>query len=1033
MHSFGQDASTVAIQGAISDASGARIVGARISVVGTGTGVARQMSTDREGTFRFEMLPPGEYWIRVESSGMGKQEQQVRPEIGGAAKVDFVLLPGSGRQYVEVVSRSTIVDTVGSDVSRVIDEKTIDETPLNGRRFTDLALLTPGVTQDPRSLTSGSNGDLAFGGIRGYQTSFLVDGADFNNGFFSQQQGRFRAPYQFSNDVVQEFRVSSNAYGAETGRAGGAVINVATKSGTNQIHGSAFYYLRDTDLGAAYPFTGIKPSGEQWQWGFTAGGPLRQKKIFFFAGWDQHSFDDPNVVRFLNGQPDVVPTPYDYDPLDQGLVLSQAAQLSQMGGSYHAALDGSTKFLKLDDTLNARNFLSLRWSNSNFSGANNVFFDPGNPVTNSPMSANGEEVVHTNSVLATLTTAFTTRWTSHARLQFSEDLQQSFANSDDSRTEIYGIVDGFGRSTILPRKTREHRLHGAETASFDKARNSWKFGADALWTWDYNFFPSMFGGEYDFDTIRVNPWTFAPETYGEHLTPLRAYAHGTPRYYMQSFGTAVSHPDSREYSAFAQDSVRVTSHLGVSLGVRYDLQNYPANGLVENPIWPTSGKMPSPKNNFAPRVSFAYAFGDHHPLTVRAGYGWFYTRIPQIYESSVQTGNGFGQSFLFLDNQQAANARLFPAYPNPLVNCGVTATTCVAPANVAGDLTTEIYAFDPKFRTPFVQQGSLTLEKELSSKLVVATTYLYVHGEHLLRAVDANLPAPVTVPYPVYSAEGNATGQIYQEQSFGTWQMTKSLTCPFPPCINDAQRPIPQTGAIDVFQSAATSLYNGLTISARKRMGRGVSFQLAYTYAKALDDGQDALVAGSPSTVQNPYALNADRGLSTTDQRQRFVLQAVAEPRPFHRDQAVLRSLFNNWKFSQVTTVGSGRPVNAEVSGDANADGNIGNDRLPGLPRNSLVGPDYASTELRVSRNIRLNARYRFELLVEGFNVMNRDNKKITTTDNGFVTTAADFQEGSYLVGSTLYPARYVTNSQFMQADSSYIPRQIQFSARLKF
>jgi outer membrane receptor for ferrienterochelin and colicin len=242
----------------------------------------RRLRSNDSGTFAIEMLPPGEYWVRVYERGMGNQELQVRPEIGGAAQIDFVLLPGTVRQEVEVASRATIVDTVGSDVSRVIDEKTIDETPVNGRRFTDLALLTPGVTQDPRGLTAGSNGDLSFGGIRGYQTSFLVDGTDFNNGFFAQQQGRFRAPYHFSNDVVQEFRVSSNAYGAETGRAGGAVINVATKSGTNQIHGSAFYYLRDSNLSASFPFSGIKPNGQQKQWGFTVGGPLSKQDLLFY-------------------------------------------------------------------------------------------------------------------------------------------------------------------------------------------------------------------------------------------------------------------------------------------------------------------------------------------------------------------------------------------------------------------------------------------------------------------------------------------------------------------------------------------------------------------------------------------------------------------------------------------------------------------------------------------------------------------------------------------------------------------------------
>lgn len=963
---------------------------------------------------------------------MAMQEQRIQIEIGSAVTLDFKLLPASVSTTVEVASRASIVDTASSDVTKVIDEKTIDDTPLNGRRFTDLALLTPGVTQDPRSQTSASNGDLSFGGIRGYQTSFLVDGADLNNGFFSQQQGRYRAPYTFSNESVKEFRVSSNAYGAETGRAGGAVINVATKSGTNQIHGSGFYYLRDSDLGAAYPFTGIKPSGNQHQYGFNAGGPLKRNKIFFFAGWDAHRFDDPNIVRFLNGQPVITPTPFDYDPLDQALVEQQAAYLSAMGGTYSAALNGGTYFVKLDDAINSKNLLSLRYNASRFSGQNNVFFDPGNPVTYSLESNNGVEQVRTDAIVATLTSTLSSRWTSHARLQFSRDDEQSFANSQDARTKIYGLVDGFGRSTMLPRHTREHRLHAAETLSFLTPRNSWKFGADALWSWDYNFFPSMFGGEYEFDNIRVNPWTFAPERYGEHITPLRAYAHGTPRYYMQSFGTAASHPDSREFAAFAQDSIRVTSHLGVTLGVRYDLQGYPSGGLTPNPIWPTSGQLPSPKNNFAPRIALAYSLGNAHPTVIRAGYGWFYTRIPQIYESSVMTGNGLDQGFLFLDNLNQLDQRLFPAYPTPLVSCGVTAATCVPPDNIASRLTSDIYAFDSHFQTPMVQQASLTIEKEVASRLTIATSYLYVHGEHLLRAIDVNLPPPITVQYPVVLEDGTPTGEMLTQQSFGTWQMSRSLTCAYPPCINDVVRPIPQADSINVFQSAASSLYNGLTVSARKRMARGYSFQIAYTYAKALDDGQDALVAGTPSTVQNPYALKTDRGLSTTDQRQRFVIQAVAEPR-VRVDQLFVRRLLNGWKFSGFTTIGSGRPVTADVNGDANADGNIVNDRLPGLGRNSLVGPDYASVELRISRQIRFSARYRLELLAEGFNVMNRDNKRITSTDQGLVSTAADFQYSSYLIGSAYYPGGYTMNPTFMQPQSSYIPRQIQFSARLRF
>ena len=150
-------------------------------------------------------------------------------DVGGTAELEFKLAVAGVKESVTVSGEPPFVETQPSGVSSLIDERAVSELPLNGRRFTDLALLTPGVTQDPRGLTSGSNGDLAFGGIRGFQSSYLVDGGDNNNAFFGQARGRYRAPYQFSNEVVQEFRVSSNAYGAELGRAGGAVVNVVTK------------------------------------------------------------------------------------------------------------------------------------------------------------------------------------------------------------------------------------------------------------------------------------------------------------------------------------------------------------------------------------------------------------------------------------------------------------------------------------------------------------------------------------------------------------------------------------------------------------------------------------------------------------------------------------------------------------------------------------------------------------------------------------------------------------------------------------
>ncbi len=250
---------------------------------------------------------------------------QLHVDVGGTALLEFHLTVAGAQEKVTVSGAPALVEPQTSTVSTLLDERAVNDFPLNGRRFSDLALFSPGVTQDPRSLTSSTNGDLSFGGIRGFQNTTLVDGADYNNAFFSQARGRYRAPYQFSTEVVQEFRVSTNSYGAEQGRSGGAVVNVVTKSGGNHVHGTAFYYLRDSSFGAANPFLAFKPHNRQQQVGGTIGGPIKRNKIFFFAGFDQHIFHVPNVVEFLDGSSKVVPaagtgprTPGDYEASDQG-------------------------------------------------------------------------------------------------------------------------------------------------------------------------------------------------------------------------------------------------------------------------------------------------------------------------------------------------------------------------------------------------------------------------------------------------------------------------------------------------------------------------------------------------------------------------------------------------------------------------------------------------------------------------------------------------------------------------------------------
>ncbi|MFZ0770905.1 MAG: TonB-dependent receptor [Candidatus Sulfotelmatobacter sp.] len=1059
---FAQDAATGAIHGTVIDPAGAHIAQASIVAVNSATGARYATTSDAEGRFALDLLPPGDYTARAVADKMSPQETPpLHVEVGAAAELEFHLTIAGPQENVTVSGAPQLVDTKSSAVSTLLDERAIADLPLNGRRFSDLMLLSPGVTQDPRSLTSATNGDLSFGGLRGFQNSFLVDGGDFNNAFFAQARGLYRAPYQFSNEVVQEFRVSTNSYGAELGRAGGAVVNVVTKSGSNHWHGTGLYYIRDSGFGAADGFMPLEPQGpppsqppcppasqsqqtinphgRQQQGGGTLGGPIKRNKIFFFAGFDQHYFHVPDVTEFLNGAMQLCPqagtgpySPGDYEASDQALVFAAATQLDTLAGSYPAAQIGNAAYAKLDINLSPRNQLAVRYNSSRYWGSNNVFLDPASPVTYDSISDNGAENVSTDTGSVSLISSLSPRLISHLRAQFSRDLRQSYTNTNNTLIKIPDIIDGIGRSDQLPRATREHRAQLAETLSLDTSRHSFKFGGDSLITWIYDFFPSQQSGEYLFYPIKVDPLTFEPMEAGLPLTPLRAYAHAVPHYYLQNFGADSSNPNSNDYAAFAQDTIRATSHLAVNLGVRWDLQTFTT--ALSNPLFPPSGKVPYNPRNFAPRAGLAYSVGKTHPLVIRAGYGLFYVRIPQIYNSAIATDNGITDAQIFLNNANYYNHQVFPIYPNPLVTCPLNNASCSLPAGFTQGVTNDVSAFAPNFVTPRVQQASLTLEREVADHTTVAVSYLYVHGEHLIRALDVNLPPPVALTYPIFDSTGSIfQGGYYTVDSFATWQYTQSLTCPFPPCINPLGRPIAQLGSIDEFQSAASSVYNGATLSINRRMARGTYLRLAYTYAHAIDDGQDALVAGEPATVQNSYQPNAERGPSVTDQRNRFVAAFSLEPRPFHREHDLLGHVFNDWKISSIVTAGSGRPVNATVDGDSNQDGNYDNDRLPGYSRNAFTGPDYASTDLRLVRKIHVGHGYRLEFTADSFNLFNHDNQRVEITSDGLTAEATTFVQYTVYVNGVPSPAYYQQPQNFLKPNAAFAPRQIQLGLKFIF
>src|SRR6266851_3120054 len=297
------------LEGSVADPSGAAVAGAQLTVTNDATGLKFQTTTSSDGLFAFPVLPVGTYTVEVEHAGFSKlTRKEITLTVGARLNLSLALSVAGRGESVTVTGETPLVETTRSQVSSAVNDVAIENLPTNGRNFINFVLLTPGVTLDVRG------GDISFAGQRGTLNSLIVDGSDDNNTFFGQSVGRTgsgRAPYQFSEDAVQEFQVNSNAYSAELGHAGGAVINVVTKSGTNDFHGAAFEFFRDKGLNANDPIN--KQRGQARspyhfnQFGGDVGGPVVRDKIFFFFDYDGQRNTLPNPV-FLAVAPPAAPT-----------------------------------------------------------------------------------------------------------------------------------------------------------------------------------------------------------------------------------------------------------------------------------------------------------------------------------------------------------------------------------------------------------------------------------------------------------------------------------------------------------------------------------------------------------------------------------------------------------------------------------------------------------------------------------------------------------------------------------------------------
>jgi outer membrane receptor protein involved in Fe transport len=1009
---FAQSGNQGSIAGTVTDASGAVVPKASVTATNKQTSNQFTSSTSDQGTYNFPVLPVGDYTLSVSGSGFAENKRDVRLSVGSKLTIDVRLATSGQTENIVVTDESPVIETGRTQVSNNVNEQQIRELPVNGRNFIDFALLTPGVGRDVRT------GDLSFAGQRGTLNSLTVDGADNNNTFFGQTIGRTgsgRAPYQFSQDAVQEFQVISNSYTAEQGRAGGAVINVITKSGTNKYHGSIFEYYRDRGLAANDPVlkqnTQIqtpgapqprKPGYHFNQFGGTLGGPIVKDKLFFFFNYDGQ--------RNTQLQTTSLQLPVLAAPTAQETAAIN--YLSARSAPYTRGLNQDAYLFKGDWNVSQKHQLSLRYNRQNFTGKN---FENGG--TNQAIEHTGNSLVKTDSGTAQLTSAFTARFVNVARFQYQIDSEPGQANSDNPEATVNFNGTSFivGRNSFSPRETTIKRQQYADTATMAYSKHTLKFGADILHDNILNFFPGNFSGLYSFANLK----SFGCSLQGIPLdgsNPACPLNSGNQlREAFAGTGTTgpQTHPDITQTGFFAQDDWKVLSNLTVNVGLRYDVQNS-AKPPVENPVATAAGiltnRLNTDKNNFAPRLGFAWDPFKTGKVVVRGGYGLFYGVTPSIMVGTAHSNNGVNvQTITFRDDTPAG--RQMPFYPDNICGAPSAQPNCAAPAGGTVGKPT-IYVFQPDYQQPRVQQASFGVDYQVAPQTVVSFGYLFAKGDDLQRTRDINLGTPTPV-----TATANGSPVTFLQ---------------YP-----ATRPNAAFNQIFQFESSAHSNYNGLTFQVNRRFAQHFSAQAAYTWSHAIDDAPDATAAvpgaDDAKLLYSPLFPQLDRASSVNDIRHRFVGNWVWDLNYRHFDRAMLEQVLGGWELSGILTAQSGTPYTGLITGgnpDLNQDGNRATERAANEGRNAFNTPVFVSLDPRLTKRFKVTEGSNLQLFAEAFNILNRYNK-VSINSNEYIAS-----------GTLAAPVLTLNNSatsitRFGLPRSSFLPmngaRIVQLGAKFNF
>jgi outer membrane receptor protein involved in Fe transport len=996
--------STAVLQGTVTDTKGAVLPNATVTAKNRSTSAERTTQTDSDGNYQFAAMPVGVYSIEVKVQGFKTGlADQVTVEVAKTVVQNFQMDVGAISEQVLVSSDVPIIENTTTSVGTVINQRTVQEIPLNGRHFVDLGLLIPGSVTPPQNgfLTAPLRGQGSFAfntaGGREDTVNFMINGINLNDMVQNQ------ITFQPSINTVQEFKVDNSTASAEYGRNSGAIVNIATRSGSNQYHGEAFEFIRNEVLDARNFFDARKPPFKRNQFGFNIGGPLlvphfgeggplfsydgKNRTFFFFAyeGTRQRQglTLTSNVLTDAQRASVTNPTVLQLLPL-----IPRATSVDIVGGVPVARFAGSgTAPVDIDQfTGDVSHNIS---ANDRIHGYYAYQRDKrGEPnLQGNTMPGFGDTRQSTRQIFTLNEThIFGPNLTNEARLGFNR-INITFTPNAQLNPADFGINNGvnddiglpqisitgfnfnLGGPAGFPQGRADMTVVLSDTVSYLRGNHSFKIGGEARRFYNNNF--TLDTGQFTFPNVNL-------------------FLTGNSNGFSITLGDRSSAIIQNAYGAYVQDNWKVNKNVTLELGLRYDWNVTPTerydrfvvfDPLTRQLVRVGSGvdKVYKENNkNFQPRLGIAWdPFGDGK-TSVRAAYS-------------------------LLADQPVTNV-VTPLTSNPPLATPLTITGAVTFQNavlLAGAAGLAPNNVDANFDNAYVQQWNLNIQREVGRDFGVTIGYFGTKGTHLRISRNINQPINGVRPFPTVSTAS-------------------------------AIRPGATLNNIVQIEGTANSSYNALWLTATKRLSRGLQFNASYTFSKSIDYNS---LNSQGVIVQDSYNLRDSRGLSDYDARHRFVISGLYEL-PFRGNQ-----FKEGWQLSTIVQLQSGNPVNI-VANNATFTGTnntvrpdvtgpiailgtpnrwfdtapfiVPVNRFGSLGRNVVIGPGFNNVDFSVIKRTNLTETQLLEFRWEVFDAFNH----------------ANFGQPGRVVGSANFGQ--ITNTRFATGDSGS-SRQMQFALKYKF